>query len=42
MGNTNSLAIMVLKDLSCLILAENSTLDDAGRSKAKEEEYNCF
>lgn len=37
MGNINTVAISVLKDVSCIVLAENATLDDNAKAKAREE-----
>lgn len=35
MGNVNTLAVCVLTDSACVILAENVSLDDAAAEKAK-------
>lgn len=37
MGNVNTLAVAVLADVSCIILAEGMSLDDAAREKAKSQ-----
>lgn len=37
MGNVNAVAVCVLADVSCLILCENSALDDAARTRAETE-----
>lgn len=38
MGNINSIAVAVLADISCIILAENATLDADAKIKADEQE----
>ncbi len=38
MGNVNAIAVAVLADISCIILAENSVLDDDAKLKADEQE----
>jgi len=37
MGNINTLAVAVLADVSCIILAESMVLDDAAQEKAKSQ-----
>jgi len=37
MGNVNTLAVAVLADVSCIILAEGMALDEAAREKAKSQ-----
>ncbi|MDD3173467.1 MAG: DRTGG domain-containing protein [Herbinix sp.] len=37
MGNINTLAVAALADASCIILAENSKLDEAALNKAREQ-----
>ena len=37
MGNVNAVAVCVLADVSCLILCENASLDDAARARAELE-----
>ena len=34
MGNVNSVAVAMLSDCACVVLTENSPLDDAAREKA--------
>ncbi len=34
MGNVNAIAVAVLADISCILLVENSTLDDDAKQKA--------
>ncbi len=38
MGNVNAVAVAVLADISCIILAENSTLDNEAKIKADQQE----
>ena len=38
MGNVNAVAVAVLADISCIVLAENSVLDDDARIKANEHD----
>ena len=38
MGNINAVAVAVLADISCIVLAENSTLDDEAKIKANEHD----
>lgn len=35
MGNINAVAVSVLADCSCIVLCENSTLDDDAKNRAK-------
>lgn len=37
MGNVNAVAVAVLSDCACIILTENSPLDDAAREKALQQ-----
>lgn len=37
MGNINSIAVVSLADISCIILSENSVLDDDALSRAKTQ-----
>ena len=37
MGNINSLAVLTLTDMACLVLAEGSVMDENGLAKAAEE-----
>ena len=37
MGNVNSVAVAVLTDCACVVLTENSPLDDAAREKAVQQ-----
>ncbi len=36
MGNVNAVAVAVLADIACIVLAENSSLDDEAKAKAEE------
>ena len=38
MGNVNAVAVAVLADISCIVLAENSTLDEDAKIKADEHD----
>ena len=42
MGNMNTLAVASLADVACVILAEGSSLDEAARRKAEEQEIPVF
>ena len=37
MGNINTLAVMSLTDMACIILAEGAAMDEAGMNRAKTE-----
>ncbi len=37
MGNVNAVAVAVLSDCACIILTENSPLDDTAREKAVQQ-----
>ena len=37
MGNVNTLAVMSLTDMSCIILAEGASMDEAGMARARQE-----
>ena len=37
MGNVNSVAVAVLTDCACVVLTENSPLDDAAKEKALQQ-----
>ncbi|MGI6264658.1 MAG: hypothetical protein ACOYJY_04230 [Acutalibacteraceae bacterium] len=37
MGNVNAVAVAVLADVSCILLAESAPLDDAAREKAAQQ-----
>lgn len=42
MGNVNSVAVAVLADIGCIILADNVTLDDAALERAKQNDVNIL
>ena len=42
MGNINTLAVMTLTDMACIILAEGSRMDEAGMNKAMQEGFTIF
>ncbi len=37
MGNVNAVAVAVLSDCACIVLTENSPLDDVARDKALQQ-----
>ncbi len=37
MGNVNAVAVAVLSDCACIVLTENSPLDDAAKEKALQQ-----
>ena len=39
MGNINTLAVMTLTDMACIVLAEGASMDEFGLAKAKEEGF---
>lgn len=42
MGNVNTLAVSVLTDVSCVVLAEGITLDEAASAQAKKQEITVL
>ena len=42
MGNRNSIAVAVLAECGCIVLAEGRPLDDDAREKAKEENISVL
>ena len=42
MGNVNAVAVAVLTEAACIILAENTPLDDAALEKAKQQGVAVF
>ncbi len=42
MANINTLAVAALADASCIILAEDSKLDEAALGKAREQQITVF
>lgn len=42
MGNVNAIAVAVLSDCACLVLTENSELDDQAKMKAQMSDINVL
>ena len=42
MGNINTLAVMTLTDMACIVLAEGARMDEAGMNKAQEEGFTIL
>lgn len=42
MGNINAVAVAVLADCSCIVLAENASLDDDARARAVTQGVNIL
>lgn len=42
MGNVNAVAVAVLTDCACIVLTENSALDDVAREKALQQEVTIL
>ncbi len=42
MGNINSVAVAVLADVSCIVLVENSALDEEARKKAEIQDVTIL
>lgn len=42
MGNINTLAVMTLTDMACIVLAEGSRLDEPGLAKAQSEGFTVL
>lgn len=42
MGNINGIAVAVLADVSCIILAENAALDEDAAQKAEEQQVPVY
>ena len=38
MGNVNAMAVAVLADVACVVLAEGAALDDDARAKAEQND----
>lgn len=38
MGNVNAMAVALLADMACVVLAENAALDDGARAKAEQND----
>lgn len=42
MGNINTLAVMTLTDMACIVLAEGARLDETGLDKARSEGFTVL
>ena len=42
MGNINTLAVMSLTDMACVVLAEGARMDETGLAKAREEGFTVL
>lgn len=42
MGNINSVAVAVLADVSCIVLVENSALDEEAKKKAEVQDVTIL
>lgn len=42
MGNINTLAVMTLTDMACIVLAENAAMDETGLKKAEDEGFTVL
>jgi len=42
MGNINTLAVMTLTDMACIVLAEGARLDEPGLAKAQSEGFTVL
>ena len=42
MGNVNTLAVLELTDMACIVLAEGARMDETGLAKADEEGYTIL
>ena len=42
MGNVNTLAVLSLTDMSCIVLAEGTNLDQAAKAKAVEQKITVL
>ena len=42
MGNVNAVAVAVLADTACILLAEDSPLDDSARQRAESQEVTVL
>ncbi len=42
MGNINAVAVSVLADCACIVLCENSTLDDNAKARAEMQEVTIL
>lgn len=42
MGNINTLAVMTLTDMACIILAESAVMDEVGLERARTEGFTVL
>lgn len=42
MGNVNTLAVLSLTDMACIVLAEGTVMDEVGMAKAKQQGIAVF
>ena len=42
MGNINTLAVMSLTDMACIVLAEGAAMDEPGIAKAKQQGFTVL
>ena len=42
MGNVNTLAVMTLTDMACIVLAEGARMDEVGLQKAQSEGFTVL
>lgn len=42
MGNVNTLAVLSLTDMACIVLAEGAMMDEVGLSKARQQGITIF
>ena len=42
MGNINTLAVMTLTDMACIVLAEGASMDETGLAKAQSEGFTVL
>ena len=42
MGNINTLAVMTLTDMACIVLAESAAMDEVGLEKARTEGFTIL
>ena len=42
MGNINSLAVLSLTDMACIVLAEGAQMDAAGIARAETQGFTIF
>ena len=42
MGNVNTLAVLSLTDMACIVLAEGAVMDESGLAKARQQGITIF